>query len=267
MADSASIGIFDSGVGGLSIAKEIRKLLPHEDLIYFADSAYCPYGEKPPAVIKERVFALGDFLIAQGAKLLVVACNTASIVSLDDIRNHYQIPVVGVEPAVKPAVMTTKTGTIGVLATGVTLSGDRFAALVKRYCDKTNVVTQPCPGLVELVEQGKLNSSETETMLARYLKPLLDQKADIIVLGCTHYPFLKPMIENIVGNNITVMDTGEAVARQTARILSTNNLHTPNKQPGTEKMFTSGDKNLVEPVIQLLWENPLLKIQQKILHT
>lgn len=267
MANHAAIGIFDSGVGGLSIAKEIRKLLPHENIIYFADSAYCPYGEKEPAVIKKRVFTLSDFLISKGAKLLVVACNTASIVSLDDIRKQYDIPVVGVEPAVKPAVQATKTGTIGVLATSVTLSGDRFAALVKRYCTKTKVVTQPCPGLVELVEQGKLNSPKTEQLLVQYLQPLLAQRADIIVLGCTHYPFLKPMIENIVGNEVTVIDTGEAVALRTAYLLRENNLQTSGDQPGTEVMFTSGDKNSVEPVIRLLWGKPSLRVQHQPLHT
>lgn len=260
MANDAPIGIFDSGVGGLSIAKEIRKLLPNENLIYFADSAYCPYGEKLPAVIKQRVFTICDFLISLGAKILVVACNTASIVSLDDIRHRYQVPVVGVEPAVKSAVTATKTGTIGVLATSVTLSGDRFSALVKQHCSKTNVITQPCPGLVGLVEGGQLNSSETKTSLTQYLKPLLKQQADVIVLGCTHYPFLKPMIKEIAGDNIKILDTGAAVARQTAHLLSTHHLQTTNKQPGTEEMLTSGDRSRVEPVVQLLWGNPVLKV-------
>lgn len=260
MAKSSPIGIFDSGVGGLSIAKEIRKLLPHEDLLYFADSAYCPYGEKPPALIKQRVFTLGDFLISKGAKLLVVACNTASIVSLDDLRSYYKLPVVGVEPAVKPAVAATQTGTIGVLATGVTLSGDRFSALVKRFCNKTNVVTQPCPGLVELVESGNTNSPQAEEMLRKYLKPLINKNADTIVLGCTHYPFLRPLIHKITDGHITVIDTGEAVAKQTARILINNNLENNNTKPGKETFFTSGKQQTVESVVKLLWNDKSAKV-------
>ncbi len=265
MKNSAAIGIFDSGVGGLSIAKEIRKRLPQEDLIYYADSLYCPYGEKSPALIKERVFLISDFLISQGAKLLVVACNTASIVSLDDIRRRYQVPVVGVEPAVKPAVNATKTGTIGVLATGVTLSGDRFSSLVNRYCTKTKVVTQPCPGLVELVEAGKINCPEAKKMLFQYIRPLLEQNADTIVLGCTHYPFLRPLIEEIVGPDITIIDTGEAVARQTARVLEQSALNNKNNRPGRELFYTSGISEIVEPVIKLLWPGQNVKVNRLLL--
>ncbi|MEG6616331.1 glutamate racemase [Peptococcaceae bacterium 1198_IL3148] len=261
MAANSPIGIFDSGVGGLSIAKEIRKLLPHEDLLYFADSAYCPYGEKLPTIIKDRVFAICDFLISKGAKMLVVACNTASIVSLDDIRSYYKIPVIGVEPAVKPAVAATKTGTIGVLATGVTLSGDRFSSLVKRYGDQATVVTQPCPGLVELVEKGQTIGPETEAMLTNYLQPLLNNNADTIVLGCTHYPFLRPLIHKLVGNDITVIDTGEAVARQTKRMLVNNDLQNDQTNDGQETIFTSGNVESVQPVVRLLWNKPSLEVK------
>ncbi len=265
MTNSSSIGIFDSGVGGLSIAKEIRKLLPHEDLIYYADSYYCPYGEKAPAVIKDRVFSICDFLISQGAKLLVVACNTASIVSLDDLRRHYQVPTVGVEPAVKPAVHATKTGTIGVLATSVTLSGDRFSSLVNRFCTKTKVVTQPCPGLVELVEAGKTDGTKVKEMLLQYIQPLLSQNADTIVLGCTHYPFLRPLIEKMAGPNVTVIDTGEAVARQTSRMLNELNLKSDKTAPGKETFFTSGSVEKVGPVIKLLWNNQNLNVNHLML--
>ncbi|MBO8137445.1 MAG: glutamate racemase [Desulfotomaculum sp.] len=260
MENSSPIGIFDSGVGGLSIAREIRRLLPNEDLLYYADSAYCPYGEKPPSIIKQRVFALSDFLLSKGAKILVVACNTASIVSLDEIRNKYDVPVVGVEPAVKPAVAATKTGTIGVLATGVTLSGDRFSSLVKRYCSKTDVVTQPCPGLVELVEKGMINSSRAEELLRKYTRPLLEKNADTVVLGCTHYPFLREKIQAIVGPGVTVIDTGEPVARQTARVLDKHNLKSSRQCRGRETFFTSGDIKTVEPVVQLLWDDETLKV-------
>jgi glutamate racemase len=261
VGDNSPIGIFDSGVGGLSITKEIRRLLPNEDLLYFADSAYCPYGEKPPAIIKDRVFSLCNFLISKGAKMLVVACNTASIVSLDDIRRYYKIPVVGVEPAVKPAVAATKTGTIGVLATGVTLSGDRFSALVKKYCNQTAVVTQPCPGLVELVENGKTDGSEAEAMLTHYLQPLLEKNADTVVLGCTHYPFLRPLIQKLTDNKLTIIDTGEAVARQTSHLLINNELQTNKDSLGTETFFTSGNANLIEPVIRMLWNDTSLQVK------
>ena len=265
MTNCSSIGIFDSGVGGLSIAKEIRNLLPHEDLIYYADSYYCPYGEKDPAVIKERVFSICDFLISQGAKLLVVACNTASIVSLDDLRRHYQVPAVGVEPAVKPAVNATKTGTIGVLATSVTLSGDRFSSLVNRFCSKTKVITQPCPGLVELVEAGKTDGTEAKEMLSQYLQPLFSQKADTIVLGCTHYPFLRPLIEKMAGPDVTVIDTGKAVARQTSRLLDELGLKSDNTSPGKEVFFTSGSAETVGPVIKLLWNNQNINVNHLML--
>ncbi|MCD5407207.1 MAG: glutamate racemase [Desulfotomaculum sp.] len=260
MSNTSPIGIFDSGIGGLSIAKEIRKLLPAEDLLYYADSAYCPYGDKPAKIIKQRVFTVGDFLLTRGAKLLVVACNTASIISLDDLRQHYQVPVVGVEPAVKPAVAATKTGTIGVLATGVSLSGNRFSTLVKRFCLQTKVVTQPCPGLVELVESGQFNSPQAEKLLFTYLKPLLKHNIDTIVLGCTHYPFLRPLIQKITSEDIQIIDTGEAVARQTVRVLTKMNLANKQNKLGQELFFTSGKVKIVEPVVQLLWGDYTLKI-------
>ncbi|MBM7855551.1 glutamate racemase [Desulfohalotomaculum tongense] len=265
MSNSSPIGIFDSGVGGLSIAKEIRQLLPNEDLLYYADSAYCPYGEKPPEVIKQRVYLLSDFLLSKGAKMLVVACNTASIVSLDDMRKKYRVPVVGVEPAVKPAVAATKTGTIGVLATGVTLSGDRFSSLVKCFGSKTKVVTQPCPGLVELVENGNINSAETEKLLSKYIKPLLEQNADTIVLGCTHYPFLKSKIQELAGPGIKVLDTGKPVARQTARVLNEFGLNNAQHHQGKEFFYTSGKQETVEPVIRLLWSYERLKVNHILL--
>ncbi|MCL0043773.1 glutamate racemase [Peptococcaceae bacterium] len=256
MSNSMPIGILDSGVGGLSIVKEIRKLMPYENIIYFADSAYCPYGDKPKEFIKHRVFTLCDFLIHKGAKILVIACNTASIVSLDDLRKHYAIPIVGVEPAVKPAVQATKTGIIGVLATSVSLSGNRFASLVKRFCTKTRVITQPCPGLVELVEQGEINSIKTKKLLYKYLTPLIAENADTIVLGCTHYPFLKPLIYEIIGNNdIKVIDTGKPVAKQTLRVLKQMNLLNAEHNHGKEMFFSSKDSKQNKDLIKYLWEN------------
>ncbi|OPY58413.1 MAG: Glutamate racemase [Pelotomaculum sp. PtaU1.Bin035] len=242
--------------------REVRKLLPAEELLYYADSAYCPYGIKPPEFIRARAFAIGDFLLSKGVKLIVIASNTTSVASLDAVRERYNIPVIGVEPAVKPAALATRNGTIGVLATGVTLEGQRFNNLVERFGDGVKVYTQPCPGLVELVEAGKLESPETEVLLGHYLDPLLARGVDTIVLGCTHYPFFRPLVEKLSGNGVRVIDTGDAIARQVARVLKNDDLDTDKKLPGKEEFFTSGDPVEVEPVIRLLWGNPELKVRR-----
>lgn len=246
------IGIFDSGVGGLSVAREIRRLLPAEDLLYFADSAYCPYGTKKPEDIFARSVSVSRFLIHNGAKMLVVACNTASVAGLDRLREIFDVPIVGMEPAVKPAAEATRNACVGVLATGVTLTGDRFSTLLKKFASDINVVTQPCPGLVELVESGKLNGPETEELLNKYLHPLLSQGVDTVVLGCTHYPFLRKAIQEKSGAGITIIDTGEAVARQVVRVLSANGLLRKNERPGRCSFFTSGDPRAVGSVIKRL---------------
>lgn len=251
MSRSGPIGVFDSGVGGLSILKEIRKLLPYEDFIYFADSAFCPYGGRPPEIIHGRTLAIGKFLLSRGAKLVVVACNTASAAGLNALREGLNVPVVGVEPAVKPAVSLTKNGKVGVLATGVTLASDRFNSLLNRFCDGVEVITQPCPGLVELVEEGRLK--EAEPVLRGYLTPLLEQGSKTIVLGCTHYPFLRPMVQEMAGPEVLVIDTGQPVARQVARVLEQYALGKPGNQEGGEEFFTSGDPEKVGSVIELLW--------------
>lgn len=254
------IGIFDSGVGGISIMSEIRKLLPGEHLLYFADSAYCPYGVKAPDLIRQRIFGICEFLLGLRAKLIVVACNTASIAGLDALREHFAVPIVGVEPAVKPAAATTKNGKVGLLATGVTIAGQRFSSLLERFGDGVEILTQPAPGLVELVEAGQLSGPTVEEMLGRYLDPLLSHGVDTIVLGCTHYPFLKPLVEKLAGPDIQVLETGTAVARQAVRMMAGNNLANLAKRPGQEKFFTSGAVSAVEPVIRLLWGNEELKV-------
>ncbi|MEG6511092.1 glutamate racemase [Desulforamulus ruminis] len=253
MSQRAPIGVFDSGVGGLSVTREIRRLLPGEDILYYADSAYCPYGDKDPALIRRRERTILDFLLSLGAKLIVVACNTASSTGLEELRQISPVPVVGMEPAVKPAVNATRNGKIGVLATGVTIAGDRFASLVNRYAENTCVITQPCPGLVERVEEGKINDLETRNFLMGFLQPILDQGADTIVLGCTHYPFLRPLIEELAGPEIAVIDTGLAVARQVSRVLTENNLASQENRPGKEQFYTSGDQTRVSHVIRSLW--------------
>ncbi|ACV62612.1 glutamate racemase [Desulfofarcimen acetoxidans DSM 771] len=266
MIKPAAIGLFDSGVGGLSIMKEVRKLLPEEDLIYFADSAYCPYGIKTPEVIRARCFSICDFLLKEGVKLIVVASNTTSVAGLDLIRKHYRIPIVGVEPAIKPAAELSRNGKIGILATGVTINGERFSSLVERFGSNIEVFTQPCPGLVELVEEGKLDCPQTEALLHRYMDPMLVHGSDTIVLGCTHYPFLRSLVEKIAGPQITVIDTGEAVARQVSRIVNTLNQISTGKQ-GKEIFYTSGSTAKVTPIIQELWQDKSLTVKHIELNT
>lgn len=253
MPDPAPIGIFDSGVGGLSVMRIMRAMLPYEDMIYFADSAYCPYGTRPPEITRKRAIALCQFLISRGAKLVVVACNTASSASLNELRKLYPIPIVGMEPALKPAAAITRNKKIGILATGATISGERFGSLVKRYGNGIDIISQPCPGLVELVEAGEINGARTEEMLKLYLDPLIKEGVDTVVLGCTHYPFLRPMIESMLGNRIQVIDTGEAVARRVIQVLKENDLNTPDQKPGIEIFYTSGQPEEVKKVIQKLW--------------
>lgn len=260
-ADSMPLGVFDSGVGGLSILKEIGRLLPAEDALYYSDNAYCPYGIKPRVDVMRRVFDVADTLVEMGTKLLVVACNTASIVALDALRQRYSLPIVGIEPGVKPATSATRNGRIGVLATSVSLSGDRFAHLVERFASGFEVFTQPAPGLVELVEAGKIEGPEVEGLLHCYLDPLIMRGIDTVVLGCTHYPFLKPAIAKLLGAEVVIIDTGEAVARQTARIIEEHSLWTSDSAAGRYRFMTSGHVDSVQPVIQRLWGDSAVTVE------
>ena len=213
------IGVFDSGVGGLSVLQHIRRSLPDARLIYLADSAHVPYGDKSAHYIEQRAITLTRFLIEQGADAIVIACNTATAAAATSLRQHFSCPVIGMEPAVKPAVLATKSGVVGVLATIGTLESARFAALLERYAGDVDIVTQGCPGLVEQVEAGDLHGIRTRDLIERYTAPLLSRGADTLILGCTHYPFLASLIRDIVGTGVTIVDTGEAVARQLQRRL------------------------------------------------
>jgi glutamate racemase (EC 5.1.1.3) len=193
-SDAAPVGVFDSGLGGLSVLAELRALLPHRDFIYVADSGHCPYGDRSPDEIRARAQAITTFLIGQGAELVVVACNAATVTAIDALRAQYALPFVGMEPAIKPAAARTRSGVVGVLATTVTARGERLQRLVRDHASGVQVLTQPCPGLVERVEDGALHDPATEALLRRYLDPLLQAGADTVVLGCTHYPFLRPLI-------------------------------------------------------------------------
>jgi glutamate racemase len=223
----APIGVFDSGIGGLSVLKHIRASLPNEDLLYFADSGNAPYGGRPEAEIVARSQAIAEFLMQYNAKALVVACNTATAAAIQALRARYPtLPLVGVEPGLKPASALTGTGTVGVLATKRTLSSEKFKLLHQQISAATNVrfLVQPCIGLADQVEKGELHSAETAALVRTYIEPLIEQGADTLVLGCTHYPFVRPLIEEIIGRitsrPIMIVDTGEPIARQLVRLLT-----------------------------------------------
>lgn len=223
----APIGVFDSGVGGLSVLRHIRAQCPQEDLLYFADSAHAPYGEKSEAYVVERSLAIAQFLLAQGAKALVVACNTATVAAIKAVRAHYpELPVVGVEPGLKPAAAASRNGKVGVLATARTLQGEKFLQLREQISAATGAefLLQAAVGLVDQIELGDLQSPVIAAMLERYIAPLLAQGADTLVLGCTHYPFVRDGIQRVLdahGNaTVQLIDTGDAVARQLVRLLT-----------------------------------------------
>lgn len=228
---NAPIGVFDSGVGGLSVLRHIRAQLPHEHLLYFADSAYAPYGNKPECAVAERSLAIAGFLVEQGAKALVVACNTATVAAIKLLRAHYaDMPIVGVEPGLKPGAAASRNGKVGVLATDGTLAGEKFQLLLEQISQSSNAgvvphfLLQACTGLAAQIELGEPDSDATAAMLQRYIAPLLDQGADTLVLGCTHYPLVQAAIEHIIAKTtpreIVLIDTGQAVARQLARLLA-----------------------------------------------
>ncbi|WP_208279788.1 glutamate racemase [Massilia oculi] len=223
----APVGIFDSGVGGLSVLRHIQAQLPHEHLLYLADTGFAPYGDKPEHIVVERVLAIGDFLLAQGAKALVVACNTATVAAVRELRErHPGMPIVGVEPGLKPAASLTRSGKVGVLATERTLRGAKFLQLRDQiHLDSgAEFLLQPCVGLADQIEFGELDSAATSAMLERFIMPLLTQGADTLVLGCTHYPLVRASIERLLKDagrpDVALVDTGDAVARQLARLLA-----------------------------------------------
>jgi glutamate racemase len=236
-----AIGVFDSGVGGLSVMREIAKLLPNEDIIYFADKFHFPYGSRDLEEIRGISFAITAFLVSQGAKVVVVACNTASAASLYHLRAKFNIPIVGMEPAVKPACERTRTKKVGVIATQVTFQGELFASLLERFASGVEVFTRACPNLVERVEDGLLEDSETEALLREHLTPMLEKGIDSLVLGCTHYPFLRRAIEKVVGPGVEVIDPSLAVARQVVRVLKREGLMGPLDKVGEHIFYTSGD--------------------------
>lgn len=221
---SAPVGIFDSGLGGLSVLRAVRAILPHERLIYVADSLHAPYGERDDDFIVDRTMAIGEWLVGQGAKALVVACNTATAQSIALVRERLPIPLVGVEPGVKPAAAVSKSRVVGVLATAVTLRSARFQSLLDRYAGDCRFICQAGHGLVQAVERCDTSSPTLMALLESYIAPMLDAGADTLVLGCTHYPFLDRAIRDIAGERLQIVDTSVAIARQLDRLLDAHAL-------------------------------------------
>ncbi|NIJ43787.1 glutamate racemase [Wenyingzhuangia heitensis] len=218
------IGVFDSGVGGTSIWKEIIQRLPYENTLYLADSKNAPYGEKSKQEIIDICIKNTEILIAKGAKIIVVACNTATTNAIDVLRAKYNIPFIGIEPAIKPAALASKTKSIGILATKGTLSSDLFHKTTREFASNILVIEQEGTGLVPLIEANKIESPETERLLQQYLTPMVEKNIDCLVLGCSHYPYLIPQIKKILGDKVTIIDSGFAVAKQTERVLNEHNL-------------------------------------------
>jgi glutamate racemase len=243
------IGIFDSGIGGTSIWKEVVKLLPNENTIYLADSKNAPYGEKSTEEIIALSIKNTEYLISKGCKLIIVACNTATTNAIDYLRKNYSVPFIGIEPAIKPAALLSKTGAIGILATKGTLSSKLFEKTTKEYTRNITTIEQDGEGLVSLIEEGKLNSPELNNLLSKYLKPMLNFNIDHLVLGCTHYPYLIPQIKQIIGENITIIDSGEAVAKQSKAILEKHNLLSTSTTKSHHQFYTNAELRVLKEIL------------------
>jgi glutamate racemase len=247
-----AIGVFDSGVGGLSVLRAIRAALPAENLVYVADSGHAPYGDKSEAHIIERTLTVGNWLATSGVKAITVACNTATVVAIRHLREQTHIPVVAIEPAIKPAANTTRSGVVGVLATTQTLQSESVARLCLEHGEGKRILLQACPGWVEAVEQADLHSPQTEALLRQFVVPLMDQGVDTLVLGCTHYPFLRDTLQRIVGNDVVLIDPAVAVAAELTRRLG-NDRRMDEPHVGTTRFFTTGDVPHVHQFFAHLW--------------
>ena len=252
------IGIFDSGIGGTSILKEVNALLPNEHCIYLADSHNAPYGNKSAAEILKLSIKNTEHLLNNNCKIIVVACNTATTNAIAYLRSNYKIPFIGIEPAIKPAALHTKTKTIGILATKGTLSSDLFHKTSDLYANGIKVIEQVGEGIVPLIESGKLYSSEMEDVLVSYIKPMLKQDIDYLVLGCTHYPYLIPILLKILPKKVSIIDSGLAVAKQTKAILLKHNLLNLENNPASIKLYTNGDLDVLNTILNHQFETSYL---------
>jgi glutamate racemase len=258
VSSSNPIGVFDSGVGGLSVFRAIRDELPSEDLIYVGDSGFAPYGDRSHAFVQERAAAITEFLIREGSKAVVIACNTATGIAVDLLRSRFpEIPIVAVEPAVKPAAARTKSGVVGVLATSGTLASPNVTRLLNRYGVDVEILTQAGTGLVEQVEKGELSGERTRALVQKLVRPMMEKGADVLVLGCTHYPFLRAEIQEAAGSGVEVMDPATAVAREVRRRLETIGLLADSGRRSTDRFLTSGAPEEVAPIMSQLLGKPV----------
>ena len=239
MSSSDPVGIFDSGIGGLSILEKIHDLLPNENLIYLADSANAPYGPKGEAFVLERSREIMTFFLEHQVKAVVVACNTATAAAVGTVREEYDIPIIGMEPAIKPAAEKSQSRVIGVLATEGTLASDKFVDLKSRFDGKVEIITQPCPGLVEEIEKAELDTTAISTLLAQYIPPLIAKGADTLVLGCTHYSLIAAQIAEAAATAVNIVDTDDAVARRLKSVLEEHSLCS--ETGGDVSYFVNGD--------------------------
>ena len=250
---NSPIGIFDSGVGGISVLRALRQQIPDESVLYFGDQRHIPYGPRAMEQIREFSEAITRFLLEQGAKIIVVACNTASAAALQYLREIFpEVPFVGMEPAVKPAAEHTHTGKVGVLATPATFQGALYASVVERFANGVELFQDTCPGLVQQIEQGNLEGPEARRILEAALQPMLEKDIDTVVLGCTHYPFVIPLIQEIVGENVRVIDPAPAVARQTGRLLEARAMRNGSGAKSEVKLYTSGDPETLRSLLPRL---------------
>ncbi len=256
------IGVFDSGVGGLSVLRHLHAHLPREQFVYVADQAHVPYGRRPLQDIQQLSEKVTRFLLTKKVKLVVIACNTASGAALNKLRRTFpSLPFVGMEPAVKPAAEQTKSGKVGVLATTGTFESQRYAALMRRFGAGVTVFENPCSGLVERIEAGQVDGDETEQLLRRCVEPMLAAGVDSLVLGCTHYPFIRPLLTKICGTAMIIIDPAPAIARQTARLLQENRIEGGGN--GTLSFYTSGDPARMTAQIRHLLTDDMLPTAQK----
>lgn len=249
MSNSNPIGFFDSGVGGTSIWKEVIQLLPHENTIYLSDSKNAPYGERPVAEIIALSKKNTEKLIAMGCKVIVVACNTATTNAIQILRQTYTLPIIGIEPAIKPAALKSQTKSIGILATKGTLSSKLFSKTSELYSKNINIIEVVGNGLVRLIEEGKQNSPEIKTLLSHLLKPMILAKIDYLVLGCSHYPYLLPVLKDILSPDVTIIDSGEAVARQTKNVLLEHDLIYASNESSKHLLFSNATPEILANLV------------------
>jgi glutamate racemase len=251
--ECTSVGVFDSGLGGVSVLHAMRQVMPHEHFVYVADSGFAPYGDQSEAFVVERAHRLMDFMMAKPVKAVVIACNTATVLAVQALRARYDIPIIAMEPAIKPAVHATRTGVVGVLATSRTIASTSVRNLCETFGHRARILPMACPGLVDWVEDGIFTGQAVDALLEAYLRPLLDAGADTLVLGCTHYVFLRDAIQKIAGPTVQIIDSSAAVARHAAQHIHSSEKASHATQRGRETFFTTGPLHKAKQLLATLW--------------